>query len=108
MIEIWHNPRCSKSRETLAILEAKGEAHNVRLYLKDVPTETELRAALTALGKTAAQIVRRGEAGFVDGDETALIAQMLANPILIERPIVIVGKQAVIGRPPENVLGLLD
>lgn len=108
MIEIWHNPRCSKSRQALAILEAKGVAHKVRLYLKDVPSETELRAVLTALGKTADQIVRRGETGFVDGDEAALIAQMLTNPIFIERPIVIVGKQAVIGRPPENVLGLLD
>lgn len=108
MIEIWHNPRCSKSRQALAILEAKKVAHVVRFYLKDVPTEAELRAALEALGKTAAQVVRRGEDGFVDGNEDALIAQMLANPILIERPIVIVGKQAVIGRPPEDVLDLLD
>lgn len=108
MIEIWHNPRCSKSRQALAILEAKGVEHQVRLYLKDSPTETELRAALAALKKTAAQVVRRGENGFVDGDEDALIAQMVANPILIERPIVIVGDRAVIGRPPEDVLDLLD
>ena len=108
MIEIWHNPRCSKSRQALAILEAKGVAHQVRLYLKDAPSEAELRTALKALGKTAAQVVRRGEDGFVDGDEDALIALMVANPILIERPIVIVGKQAVIGRPPEDVLDLLD
>lgn len=108
MIEIWHNPKCSKSRLTLAILEAKGVAHRVRLYLKDVPTEAELRTALKALKIKAAKLVRRGENGFVDGDEDALIAQMIANPILIERPIVIVGNQAVIGRPPENVLDLLD
>lgn len=83
-------------------------AHKVRFYLKDAPSEAELRSALTALRKTAAQVVRRGEDGFVDGDEDALIAQMVANPNLLERPIVIVGNQAVIGRPPENVLDLLD
>ena len=91
-----------------SILEAKGVAHQVRLYLKDAPSEAELRTALKALGKMAAQVVRRGEDGVVDGDEDALIAQIVANPILIERPIVIVGKQAVIGRPPEDVLDLLD
>lgn len=108
MIEIWHNPRCSKSRQAMAILDAKGVAYKVRQYLKEPPTETELRATLTALGKPASQVVRRSEAGFVDGDEDTLIAQMVANPILIERPIVIVGREAVIGRPPEEVLSLLD
>ena len=108
MIEIWHNPRCSKSRQALAILEAKGVAHQIRLYLNEPPSETELRKALKALRKTAAQVVRRSESGFVDGDEDALIAQMVANPILIERPIVIVGNEAVIGRPPEDVLSLMD
>lgn len=61
-----------------------------------------------ALGISAAKLIRRGEDGFVDGDEDALIAQMVANPILIERPVVIVGNEAVIGRPPETVLDLLD
>lgn len=92
----------------MAILDAKGVEYNVRLYLKEPPTEAELRAALHALGKPASQVVRRSEAGFVDGGEDDLIAQMVANPIYIERPIVIVGKLAVIGRPPEDVLGLLD
>lgn len=107
MIEIWHNPRCSKSRQTLAILVEQGVPHKVRLYLKEPPTEVELRTALEALGMSAAQVVRRAEAGFVDGNADALIAQMVANPILIERPIVISGKRAVVGRPPEAVLDLI-
>ena len=91
MTVIWHNPRCSKSRQTLAILAAK-----------------EVRSVLAKLGKTATQIVRRGEKGFKDGDDAHLIALMAANPVLIERPIVIVGNDAVIGRPPENALDLFD
>ncbi len=108
MIEIWHNPRCSKSRQTLALLQDSGVAHHVRLYLKEPPTDVELKAALKALDVTAADIVRRSEDCFVDGDEDALIALMVANPILIERPIVIAGSRAAIGRPPEAVLPLLD
>lgn len=108
MTIIWHNPRCSKSRQTLAIIAANGGTHQVRLYLQDPPTEAEIRDALTKLGLTAAQIVRRGEDGFVDGDADHLVALMAANPKLIERPIVIVGNTAVIGRPPENALALFD
>lgn len=108
MIEIWHNPRCAKSRQAMAILDAKGVLYDVRLYLKEPPSEADIRRALKALGKPASAVVRRGEDGFVDGDEEALIAQMAANPIYIERPIVIVGAQAVIGRPPDDVLDLLD
>ncbi len=108
MTVIWHNPRCSKSRQTMAILDAKGVTPNVRLYLQDPPTEAEIRAVLVKLGMTAAQIVRRGEPDFVDGDADHLITLMAANPKLIERPIVIVGAQAVIGRPPENALALFD
>ena len=108
MTIIWHNPRCSKSRQTLAILTAKDASPEVRLYLQDPPTEAEIRAVLAKLGKTATQIVRRGEKAFEDGDDAHLIALMAANPVLIERPIVIVGNDAVIGRPPENALDLFD
>ena len=92
----------------MAILAAKDASPEVRLYLQDPPTEAEIRTVLAKLGKTAAQIVRRGEKGFEDGDDAHLIALMAANPVLIERPIVIVGNDAVIGRPPENALDLFD
>ncbi len=106
MTVIWHNPRCSKSRQTLAILHGKGVDPEVRLYLQDPPSHAEIRDILTKLGMTAAQVVRRGAAAFVDGDEAHLVALMAAHPILIERPIVSLGARAIIGRPPENVLAL--
>ena len=108
MTVIWHNPRCSKSRQTLAIVQAKDPFHKVRLYLQDPPSADEIREALAKLQMKAAQLVRRGEAAFKDGTEDELIALMAENPILIERPIVIVGNQAVIGRPPEDALDLFD
>ena len=112
MTTIWHNPRCSKSRQTLALLEDNGIQAKVRVYLKEPPTETELRDVLAKLGMSADQIVRKGEKTFkelslANADDTALIAAMVAHPILIERPIVIQGDKAVIGRPPENVLSLV-
>ena len=84
----------------------------IRVYLKEPPTEAELREVLAKLGVTAAQIVRTGEKAFKElelknADDDTLIAAMVANPILIERPIVIKGDKAVVGRPPENVLSLL-
>lgn len=112
MTTIWHNPRCSKSRQTLALLEENGVQAKIRVYLKEPPSEAELRETLAKLGVTAAQIVRTGEKTFKElelknADDDTLIAAMVANPILIERPIVIKGDKAVIGRPPENVLSLL-
>lgn len=111
MTVIWHNPRCSKSRETLALLHARGIVPEVRLYLQDPPTEAELRAALAALGRPAAGLVRRGEALFRDlglatAGEDRLIAAMAAHPALIERPLVLHGDKAALGRPPEAVLAL--
>lgn len=111
MTVIWHNPRCSKSRETLALLQARGIVPEVRLYLQDPPTAAELRAALTALGRPAAALVRRGEALFRDlglatAGEGTLIAAMAAHPALIERPLVLHGDTAALGRPPEAVLAL--
>ena len=112
MISIWHNPRCSKSRETLALLTDKGITPEVRLYLDDVPTADELRSALATLGMTAGELVRRKEALFkeldlADANDDQLIDAMVANPKLIERPIVFANGSAALGRPPENVLAIL-
>lgn len=113
MTEIWHNPRCSKSRQTLALLEDRGEAVTVRRYLDNTPSEAELRAVLTALNASPIDIMRKGEKVFkelglsADAPEDDLIAAMLAHPILIERPIVLKDGKARIGRPPESVLEIL-
>ncbi|MGH1464965.1 MAG: arsenate reductase (glutaredoxin) [Cognatishimia sp.] len=112
MTEIWHNPRCSKSRETLALVEAKGPV-TIRKYLEDAPSEAELREVLGLLGIKAIDLVRKGEAAFKerglskDSTEDALIAAMVAVPKLIERPVVIANGQARLGRPPASVLDIL-
>jgi arsenate reductase len=109
---IWHNPRCSKSRATLALLEARGVAPSVRLYLQDAPDAVELRSALAALGLPAIALVRSGDAVFrdlglgSDTDDATLISAMVAHPVLIERPIELHRGRAAIGRPPEAVLAL--
>ena len=111
---IWHNPRCSKSRQTLALLEERGISPAVRLYLDDAPSTAEMIEVLRQLGIKPWELLRRGEKMFKElgldkdtSDET-LIEAMSANPILIERPIVIHGGGAALGRPPESVLGLFD
>ena len=110
---IWHNPRCSKSRATLALLEARGIVPDVRLYLQDAPSAQELGEALSRLGLEAAKLVRKGEADFEkaglgsESTEEDLIDAMTAHPKLIERPIVFANGQARIGRPPEAVLDIL-
>jgi arsenate reductase len=113
-ITIYHNPKCSKSRAALAILEERGMSPAVIEYLKTPPTVDELRAIIALLGISPERLVRKGEevyqalhAGKTLTD-TEWIEAMVANPILIERPIVVRGGQAVIGRPPENVETLLD
>ena len=111
---IYHNPRCSKSRTTLALLEEKGIQPEVVRYLETEPGEGEIRQLLDKLGITAAQLVRRGEDAYKsaglgkDSSEAELIAAMAQHPKLIERPIVVSGDRAVLGRPPENVLDLID
>ena len=111
---IWHNPRCSKSRQTLALLEERGISPNVRLYLDDAPSTTEVAEVLRQLDIKPWELLRRGEKVFKelgldkDNADEALIEAMSANPILIERPIVIHGGGAALGRPPESVLGLFD
>lgn len=110
---LWHNPRCSKSRQTLQLLESNGASFTVRKYLEDVPTLAELEALQTALALPAVQMMRTKEAEFkqmglskTDSDET-LLAAMAQCPKLIERPILLSGDKAAIGRPPEQVLTLL-
>lgn len=112
-LEIWHNPRCTKSRQTLALLEEKGHKPKVRLYLTDPPDAATLDAVLRALGKEPRDLMRRGEAeyrslGLDDEAKTReeLIRAMVEHPILIERPVVVHGDKAAIGRPPEQVLAL--
>jgi arsenate reductase len=111
---IFHNPRCSKSRATLALLEDRGVAPTVVEYLKTPPTARELRALLDKLGLAAKDVIRTGEPEWktsgksLDSPERELVELMAAHPILIERPIVVVGDRARIGRPPERVLELFE
>lgn len=112
-ITIWHNPRCSKSRASLALLEENGVTPEQVLYLETPPSKDQITQTLSYLNAKAIDIMRTTEPTFKtlnlskDLDELVLIEAMVNNPILIERPIVIAGNQAVIGRPPENVLTLL-
>jgi arsenate reductase len=113
-ITIYHNPRCSKSRQTLALIEEQGVTPEVVLYLESPPSAAELEALLGKLGIPARQLLRKGEddykaLGLADDalDEDALVQAMVGHPKLIERPIVVKGERAVLGRPPENVLELL-
>ncbi|PTD97121.1 arsenate reductase (glutaredoxin) [Pseudothauera lacus] len=112
-VRIYHNPRCSKSRSACAILAEKGITTEVIEYLKTPPDRATLTALLAKLGLRAEELVRKGEAivktkyaGRAMSDQDWLEA-MLAHPILIERPIVVVGGRAVMARPPERVLELL-
>ncbi|UWQ42795.1 arsenate reductase (glutaredoxin) [Leisingera aquaemixtae] len=113
MITYWHNPRCSKSRAGLALLEERGADVQVRLYLQDAPSVAEIKAVQAALGVSAVQMMRTGEKVSKDlglskdSAEEDLLAAMAAHPILIERPIAIKDNQAVIGRPTEAIETLL-
>ena len=112
-ITIWHNPRCSKSRTALALLEERGVEPMQVKYLETPPTDSEIRHVLGLLGVSAIDLMRRGEATFKqlnlssDTSDDELISAMVSHPILIERPVIISAAQAVIGRPPENALTLL-
>ncbi len=113
-LTIYHNPRCSKSRQTLALIKEAGIDPNVVLYLEDTLSETDIRELLDRLGfDTARDLMRRGEADYKaldlknEQDENALVKAMARNPKLIERPIVDNGQRAVLGRPPENVHKIL-
>ena len=112
--KIYHNPRCSKSRQTLELIRARGIEPEIVLYLEAAPSAREIADLLAKLGKAPRDIMRKGEAVYKElglnnpalSDE-ALIEAMAQNPILIERPIVIANNQARLGRPPEDVLEIL-
>ncbi len=112
-VTIWHNPRCTKSRETLALLQEKGCDITERRYLDDAPTEAEIRDALALLSLRPIELMRTKEAAFKeqgltkDSDDATLIGAMAATPKLIERPVVFANGRAALGRPPEAVLDIL-
>lgn len=112
-ITIWHNPRCSKSRQTLQLIRDRGVEPRIVEYLKTPPSKAELTDALAKLELEPRDLMRKKEAPYKElslGDEgltrANLVAAMAENPVLIERPIVFCGTRAVLGRPPENVLEL--
>ena len=109
---IYHNPRCSKSRQTLGLLQDRGIEPEIIEYLVTPPSADELKTILGLLGKGPRDLMRKKEAKEAgldnpDLDDDALIAGMVANPIVIERPIVVNGGKAALGRPPESVLEIL-
>lgn len=111
---IYHNPRCSKSRQTLKLLEEKGIEPLVIEYLQEPPSAEELQEILIKMGKSPREIMRKNEAVYKEYEladpsltDDALIAAMVGQPILIERPIVVTDEHAVIGRPPSAVLDIL-
>lgn len=113
-LTIFHNPRCSKSRQTLQLIEQAGFSPSIVLYLETPPSAEQLQAILHKLGISARQLLRKGEEAYKDNNladdswsEVDLINKMVEFPKLIERPIVVKGEQAVLGRPPENVQSLL-
>jgi len=114
MITIYHNPRCRKSREGLALLESSGEHFKTVLYLDNPPTEKELGALLQKLGIPPEKLLRKNEAVWKENfkgniySDAELIRIMVKHPKLIERPIVVKGDAAVIGRPAEQISNLLS
>lgn len=113
MITYWHNPRCSKSRAGLALLQERGAQVTIRHYLQEAPSEAELRAVHALLKRPVAEMLRPGEPAFAElglslsDPESTLFAAMAAQPRLIERPIGFTEGTAVIGRPTEALLALL-
>jgi arsenate reductase len=113
-VVIYHNPKCSKSRQTMALLEERGIKPTVVKYLETPPTATKLKALLSLLGMAPRELMRKNEAPYkelelakVDLSEDQLVRAMVANPVLIERPIVEANGKAAMGRPPERVLEIL-
>lgn len=113
MQEFYHNPRCSKSRQALALLEEKGVQPKIRKYLEEVPSKEEFKLLLEKLNVEPSSLLRKGEAIYKEQyknlklNEAEWLEVMLQHPKLIERPIFINGNKAVVGRPPENVLDIL-
>ncbi len=112
-VTMYHNPRCSKSRATLALLQERGITPEIIEYLKTPPSEAELGQVLTILGKQPDELMRKGESEYREHfqgkalSRAEAIALMVAHPIVIERPIVVKGNRAAVGRPPESVLDVV-
>ena len=112
-MKIYHNPRCRKSREGLAILEESGKSFEIVEYLKEIPTAEELKDVISKLGIPAERLLRKGEVDYKENfkgkalSDDEWIEAMIQYPKLIERPIVINGDKAVIGRPPEDIRGII-
>ena len=113
-VTIYHNPRCSKSRQTLELLRSRGVEPEIVEYLKNPPSATKLKEILKRLGMSPRELMRRKETPYkelgLDDDSRKrdeLIKAMIENPVLIERPIVLAGEKAALGRPPESVLDIL-
>ena len=113
-VKIYHNPRCSKSRQTLALLEENGVAPTIVEYLKEAPSKEELTHVLDLLGMEPRDLMRKKEAEYTDNNladdslsRDALIQAMTDFPRVIERPIVLANGKAAIGRPPEDVLKII-
>ena len=113
-ITIWHNPRCSKSRQTLELLAKKGVEPTIREYLKEPPSKAEVEKLIDMVGGEPGELLRDGEAEFkalgrkkAEMSKADIAKAIAAHPILLQRPIVVSGKKAAIGRPPEAVLPLL-
>lgn len=113
-ISIWHNPRCSKSRETLALVQEKGIEPEVFLYLEEKPDAKAIESILSKLGITARELLRNSEDAYKQQNlkdktlsDDILIKAMVNEPKLIQRPIVVNGEKAKLGRPPEQVLEIL-
>ena len=114
MVTIYHNPRCSKSRQALELLRQRGIEPEIVLYLETPPNAATLQELLVKLGLGARQLLRKGEPEYREAglddlslDDAAIVAAMVRHPRLIERPIVVAGARAALGRPPELVLEIL-
>jgi len=111
--QFLHNPRCTKSRQALALLEEQGAGVSVRKYLEDPLTESEIRSLVKLLGVRPIEICRKGESVYKelglgpDMKDADVVRHMAANPILIERPILVKGGKARVGRPPEDILEIV-
>lgn len=114
-MQIYHNPRCSKSRQTLSLLNENGIEPEIILYLEQAPTAKQLKEVLAKLGISARELLRKGESDYKEQgladtsvSDALIIDTMCQYPKLIERPIVVDGDRAILGRPPENVLSLIS
>ncbi len=113
MLTVWHNPKCSKSREALKLLEEKGETFEVVKYLESVPSREDIEALLKKLGVSARELMRTKEDLYKElglakvDDEATLIDALAEHPKLIERPIIIQDDRAVIGRPVEKIIDFI-